>query len=164
MLNTPNFHSPETRLALEKQWANQSALQSLDTKDLNLWDETRYAHRFLAWTGQKLLLWEVQDKKPVIVNALRVMDYETDPSEGMFADLVDNDGVQYEITNTPTLVHGVFLFLPRFSELHYFAGPKDAKPVMRFSLVARMRHNPSFLHKGATYLTTASALAKLTQD
>lgn len=154
-------YDTNSRLSLERAWAEQGAKRFLVGDNWRAWQALRSSHRFFLSVGQTLLLWAYEEDVPTIQDTLRIEDFEACPINGLAVTAVDGAGHKFRLDHAPQLVHGVFLYVPRFCDLQFFTREGEAEPALRFGLIARMRHNPDTRSPGVTYVSTASALKGL---
>lgn len=154
-------YDTNSRLNLERAWAEQGAKRALQGDNWKAWQALRSSHRFFISVGQTLFLWAFESDTPTIQDTLRIEDFEACPINGLSITAVTGAGKEYRLDHTPQQVQGVFLYVPRFCDLQFFTREGEAEPTLRFGLIARMRHNPDTRSPGVTYVSTSGALKGL---
>lgn len=158
---TGTKYDATTRLNLEREWALQGAKSSLGADEWKAWQALKSSHRFFLHVGQTLLLWEVKEGRSEVRDTLRVVDFESCPTNGLTVTIANGAGKEYRLDHTPQLVQGVFLYVPRFCDLQFFTRAGEAEPTLRFGLIARMRNNPNTLLPDTVYVSTPRAMKDL---
>lgn len=139
---------------LSAEWAvvNAAAEQNLPTRAFSRWETCRSGHTFQAYFQKQLVVYQIQDGKPVTLKALSCLDLNVSLNRGVssiWVDLLTND--EFCVGHTPVeLADSCFMWHLQHTtlDMNVYRGRKNLK----FNLAYRTRMNPSTVEEGMTYV------------
>lgn len=129
-------------LLLERQYADSLA-QRLTPAATDRWEACRSAHRFAAYEGKQLVIFNLFYDEPQTLDILTCKDVSLSLSGGLQTTWRTGEGQLIQVGHTPVeLASSVFLWHVFFSEVSYI--PYKGRFEVKLPLGYRSQHN---IHK-----------------
>lgn len=135
----------QDNLILERQYADSLA-QHLTPAAADRWDACRSAHRFAAYEGKQLVIFNLFYDEPQTLDVLTCKSMNLDIHNGLSSTWRTGEGTSIQIGHAPVEVaKSVFLWHVFYSEVSYL--PYKGKFEVKLPLAYRSQHN---IHKHRT--------------
>lgn len=127
----------------------------LSQVEVDEWADCGSSHRFMAYAGKELILYNLLFDKPNIQDRLTCLKFSADADAGLSSLWRSESHGQVRIGHTPTRVFPmVFLWHVFGSGIEYV--PHNGRFGLRVPLALRTRANPNLAIEGATYVLERS--------
>lgn len=139
----------------ERSYADNFAYNKLTQKEFAIWESCRSAHRFLAYRGKELVIYQLLFDTPRILKTLTCTAVQLSFDAGFSTTWIDHEEAVYTIEHAPVMVHdSVFLWHVFDSQVQFL--PYNGKFNAKLPLAYRSKLNPIGKEEGVIYILERS--------